>query len=279
MQPRHPLVPSLHCGESADDLESSWEDATDGGAAAPPPPPPPAAVADDSHRPISDILAAEASHLPEPGYSDRFLDGGSLDAAARLDAVDWIFKVNAVHGFPPTTAFLSVNYLDRFVSSQLRPMGVSWTWRLVAVACLSVAAKMEETAAPPPEERMELLLMTALRWRMRPVTPFDFVGFFSGILSSGGTGAGPASDVILATQRVAQFIGQRPSAIAAAAVLFTGGAPAEEEGLSRLYEVVNKEEVEVCRRLMEEHFPDTSRLPREPNSPAASPPTKRRRFR
>lgn len=92
---------------------------------------------------------------------------------------------------------------------------MGWTWRLLAVACLSVAAKMEETAAPPPEElqrasaqfvflsaavrRMELFLMTVLRWRMRPVTPFDFVEFFAGLLSAGGAGA--ASDVILATQR------------------------------------------------------------------------------
>lgn len=67
--------------------------------------------------------------------------------------------------------------------------------QLLSVACLSVAAKMEETNAPllldlqisnpafvfDPRTvgRMELLLMSALRWRMRAVTPFDFISYFA----------------------------------------------------------------------------------------------------
>lgn len=63
--------------------------------------------------------------------------------------------------------------------------------QLLSVACVSVAAKMEETHVPSLLDlqildqryvfdphtvgRMELLLMTALGWRMRAITPFDFL--------------------------------------------------------------------------------------------------------
>lgn len=67
--------------------------------------------------------------------------------------------------------------------------------QLVAVACLSLAAKMEETSVPllvdlqiiepnrflfKPKtvQRMELLVMAALRWRLRAVTPFDFAHIY-----------------------------------------------------------------------------------------------------
>lgn len=63
--------------------------------------------------------------------------------------------------------------------------------QLLSVACVSVAAKMEESHVPllldlqlrdptyvfEPRtiQRMELLLAAALRWRLRAVTPFDFL--------------------------------------------------------------------------------------------------------
>lgn len=69
--------------------------------------------------------------------------------------------------------------------------------QLLSVACVSVAAKMEETHVPllmdlqaldcesrflfepPTVRRMELLLMSALQWRVHGITPFDFLPFFS----------------------------------------------------------------------------------------------------
>lgn len=61
---------------------------------------------------------------------------------------------------------------------------------------------------PRTVRRMELLLMSALRWRMRSVTPFDFVDHFAALLDAdcpGGEDYAPlfccASDLILAAHR------------------------------------------------------------------------------
>ncbi|KAF5752168.1 putative cyclin d [Tripterygium wilfordii] len=63
--------------------------------------------------------------------------------------------------------------------------------QLVVVTCLSLAAKVEETEVPllldfqvmetkyvfEPKmiQRMELLVLSALKWKMHPVTPLSFV--------------------------------------------------------------------------------------------------------
>jgi cyclin D5 len=67
-----------------------------------------------------------------------------------------------------------------------------WAIRLLSVACLSLAAKMEEVKVPMLSEfplqdynfgsrviqRMELLVLSTLEWRMCSISPFDFLHFF-----------------------------------------------------------------------------------------------------
>ncbi|PSS02686.1 Cyclin-D3-1 like [Actinidia chinensis var. chinensis] len=66
-----------------------------------------------------------------------------------------------------------------------------WMIQLLAVTCLSLAAKVEETQVPllldlqvedtkyvfeaKTIQRMELLVLSALQWRMNPVTPISFL--------------------------------------------------------------------------------------------------------
>lgn len=68
----------------------------------------------------------------------------------------------------------------------------SWVLRLLSIACLSLAAKIEECIVPllsqyQSEEckfdsstiqRMELLVLSTLEWRMSSVTPFAYLGYF-----------------------------------------------------------------------------------------------------
>lgn len=80
--------------------------------------------------------------------------------------------------------------------------GKGWPLQLSSVACLSLAAKMEEISVPllldlqikeptfifKPKtiQRMELMVLATLKWRLRLITPFDFVHNFISKLSSFG---------------------------------------------------------------------------------------------
>lgn len=69
-------------------------------------------------------------------------------AESRREAVAWILKVVAHFSFSALTAVLAVNYLDRFLFSFQFQGDKPWMTQLVAVSCLSLAAKVEETQVP-----------------------------------------------------------------------------------------------------------------------------------
>ncbi|KAE9613047.1 hypothetical protein Lal_00027756 [Lupinus albus] len=112
------------------------------------------------------------------------------DAPRRYDAVLWISKVSLIYGFTALTTVLAVNYFDRFITTLRFQMDKPWMTQLTAVACLSLAAKMEETHVPllldlqvgesrfvfeaKSIQRMELLVLSTLKWRMNPVTSISF---------------------------------------------------------------------------------------------------------
>nr|AAS48460.1 cyclin D3-2 [Euphorbia esula] len=119
----------------------------------------------------------------------NFSSDGSL-MVARKEAIDWILRVKGFYGFNALSCVLAVNYFDRFISSLVFTRDKPWMGQLAAVACLSLAAKMEETQVPllldlQVEEskyvfeaktikRMELLVLSTLQWRMNPVTPICY---------------------------------------------------------------------------------------------------------
>ncbi|XP_050388103.1 cyclin-D5-1 isoform X2 [Argentina anserina] len=112
--------------------------------------------------------------------------------AARLDSIDWIFNASAEFGFRLQTAYLSIAYYDRFLSKRSIDDGQLWAFRLLSVACLSLAAKMEEIKVPSLSEfqvqdydfesrtiqRMELLVLSTLEWKLGLITPFPYLHNF-----------------------------------------------------------------------------------------------------
>lgn len=142
--------------------------------------------------------------------------------------------------------------------------GKSWAIQLLSVACLSLAVKMEERKVPSLSQfrakdytfewqviqRMELLVLNTLEWRMSSVTPFAYLHYFSTKFnnkSRPNTVLSRAAELILETTKgklqgfngnfsisissfdetfceivvyaELNFMKHRPSAIAAAAVL------------------------------------------------------------
>eukprot|EP01018_Ginkgo_biloba_P005753 Gb_37608 [translate_table: standard] len=184
------------------------------------------------------LVEKECHHMPQEGYLQRFRNR-TLDVSIRQDAISWILKVHAYYNFGPLTAYLSINCLDRFLSSYQLPQGKAWMLQLLSVACLSLAAKMEETFVPllldlqvgdakfvfeaRTIQRMELLVLSTLKWRLRSITPFSFLDHF--VHKAGSNQPPPRAliarsiELILGTSRVIDFLDHRPSAIAAAAVM------------------------------------------------------------
>lgn len=109
----------------------------------------------------------------------------------RRRAIEWMLKVKAYFGFSCLTTFLAINYLDRFLCSFEVDNNKPWMMHITAVSCLFLAAKIEETKVPTlldiqvvnskymfeakTIQKMELFVMSTLRWRMNPVTPFSFL--------------------------------------------------------------------------------------------------------
>ncbi|KAJ4714734.1 cyclin-D5-1-like [Melia azedarach] len=194
---------------------------------------------------------------------------------ARLDAIEWIFNTRATFGFQHRTAYLSVDYFDRFLSKRCIDDGKLWAIRLLSVACLSLAAKMEECKVPALSEfrvedfdfeskviqRMELLVLCTLEWKMGSITPFAFLHHF---ISKFCGECRPkelvsrAVELIMTITKEINLMHYRPSFIAAAAVLAAFDGQLTRETMEVKMNVISAlgsleiEHVYFCYNLMHE---------------------------
>ncbi|KAD5960942.1 hypothetical protein R6Q59_013962 [Mikania micrantha] len=156
---------------------------------------------------------------------------------ARLDAVNWIFSTREILGFHFRTAYLSLTYFDRFNSKRAIDNGKEWAIQLLGVACLSLAAKMEEQTVPSLYhyraqgynfessviQRMELMVLATLEWKLYCITPFVYLHhFFSKICDEHKCNEFLISKAIrhiLDFSKEVNLMDHRPSVVAVAAVL------------------------------------------------------------
>uniref|UniRef100_A0ACD5X679 Uncharacterized protein n=1 Tax=Avena sativa TaxID=4498 RepID=A0ACD5X679_AVESA len=190
-----------------------------------------------------------SSSSPESSYSSSSADESALSMAsadwfqcARRATVKWILETRGHFGFRERTAYVAIAYFDRFSRRRCVDRSVMpWAARLLAIACVSLAAKMDEYQAPALSDfsagsdyefccdsirRMELLVLSTLDWRMGAVTPFDYLPCLSSRLrrgNGGGSGGGlvavKAGALIFSAAEVGSVLDYRPSAVAVAAVL------------------------------------------------------------
>ncbi|XP_044511638.1 cyclin-D4-1-like [Mangifera indica] len=221
------------------------------------------------------MLEKECQHLPNGDYLKR-LQIGDLDLVARKEAVNWIVKVNAHFGFGPLCAYLSINYLDRFLSAYELPKGKAWMMQLLSVACLSLAAKMEETQVPScldlqvgeskflfearTIKRMELLVLSTLRWRMQAITPFSYIDYFIRKISDGDqiqlrTLCLSSIQLIISTIKGIELLEFKPSEVAAAVAIYVTGETKTvdtKKAISLLTQYVNKERIVECVKIVQD---------------------------
>ncbi|KAL5198126.1 hypothetical protein ABZP36_001638 [Zizania latifolia] len=221
--------------------------------------------------PIACLLDAEGHHAPSVS---------AAASAARREAAGFIFKVRYDGGLDvhPLVAYLALNYVDRFLSKRQLPCAHKpWAPRLLAISCLSLAAKMQRAAAISIADiqrgedfvfdeatirRMERMVLGALEWRARSVTPLAFLGFFlsacfpqprhPALLASIKA---RAVDLLLRVQpevKMAEFL---PSVAAAAALIAAAGEvagvylPALEAAVAAC-PFVNSERLRECGEVM-----------------------------
>ncbi|CAM8992772.1 unnamed protein product [Rhodiola kirilowii] len=212
--------------------------------------------------------------------SDGCLEKSSnWDVAAHLDAVNWMSNVRALFGFQFSTVYLAMTYFDQFISVRPIDNGKHWAIRLISIACLSVAAKMEEFHVPVLSDypsgdymfensaiqRVELSVLSTLEWKMAPVMPFVYFGYFSDKLCVDCESKPKNQLFVKATQLVMDMLLQgtnlmscRPSSIAAAAILvaldfqLTDKALEAKLGLIQLSRPLKNEEVLSLYSVMEE---------------------------
>nr|CAB3483274.1 unnamed protein product [Digitaria exilis] len=241
---------------------------------------------------VAGLVEREEEHMPRSDYGERLRRAGAgVDLCVRREAVDWIWKVYAYFNFGPVTAYLAVNYLDRFLSWYELPEGKDWMTQLLSVVCLSLAAKIEETFVPPSldvqvgdsryefeaktVQRMELLVLSSLNWRMQAVTPFSYLDYFLNKLNGGikapTSWLFQSAELILCIARGTGCIGFRPSEIAAAVAAIVVGEAAVE-GIENACAHVNKERVLRCQDAIQSMAsPAINTVPPKSASGRASP--------
>ncbi|CAN7082267.1 unnamed protein product [Brassica oleracea var. botrytis] len=160
-------------------------------------------------------------------------------ATDRKEAVGWILRVNARYGFSTLAAVLAITYLDKFICSYSLQRDKPWMLQLVSVACLSLAAKVEEVHVPllldfqveetkyvfeaKTIQRMELLLLSTLQWKMHLVTPLSFLDHIIRRLglknNSHWDFLNRCHRLILSVISDSRFVGYLPAVVAAATMM------------------------------------------------------------
>ncbi|XP_057783857.1 cyclin-D4-2-like [Salvia miltiorrhiza] len=228
---------------------------------------------------IGYMLEREREHLPRDDYLAR-LRNGELDVGLRREALDWMFKACAHFSFGELCLYSAISYFDRFLSIYELPLSSSekgsknWAVQLVAVACLSLAAKIEEVNVPStldlqagvPKllfegktiQRMEILVLNSLNWKIKAYTPCNFIDYYLRKMNEGGEPLGLVISrslrLIMSTIEGIEFLEFKPSEIAAAVAMCVSGemqAMDIDKALSCLIGV-EKERVVKCLEIIQD---------------------------
>lgn len=205
------------------------------------------------------------------------LDSNSSLVRARREGVDWMLKVSSHYNFSAFTAVLAVNCLDRFLFHFQCQREKLWMTQLAAVACLSIAAKVEETQVPllldlqvedarfvfeaKTIQRMEILVLSTLQWKMNPVTPLSFLDYIARRIGLKGSLCfeffRKSESLLLSTLYDSRFMCYLPSVLAMSIMLHAmdGLVPLcsiRVESLNQLLNGIDKGKVGECCRMIRE---------------------------
>ncbi|XP_022753455.1 cyclin-A1-1-like [Durio zibethinus] len=93
------------------------------------------------------LRASEVKKRPSTDFMERIQK--DINSNMRAILIDWLVEVAEEYRLVPDTLYLTVNYIDRYLSGNMMNRQ---RLQLLGVACMMIAAKYEEICAPQVEE-------------------------------------------------------------------------------------------------------------------------------
>ncbi|XP_043698812.1 cyclin-A1-4-like isoform X2 [Telopea speciosissima] len=93
------------------------------------------------------LRASETKKRPSTNFMEEVQK--DVNASMRAILIDWLVEVAEEYRLVPDTLYLTVNYIDRYLSGNVMNRQ---RLQLLGVACMMIAAKYEEICAPQVEE-------------------------------------------------------------------------------------------------------------------------------
>ncbi|KAL1362944.1 hypothetical protein HN51_011145 [Arachis hypogaea] len=225
---------------------------------------------------VASLFHIESQHTPSHTYFHS-LKASNFNISVRRELISLISKFSC--SLDPLVSYLSINYLDRFLSNHGIPKQKAWALRLLAISCISLASKMIKPGYSAIDtqallmndggiifetqtmQRMEGLILGALEWRMRSITPFSFLTFFITLICvkhpMEQVLKKRVAEIIFKSQGEIKLLEFKPSIIAASALLCASHElfPFQYQSFSAaisncLY--VNKENMVKCYNVIQE---------------------------
>ncbi|XVF36968.1 hypothetical protein REPUB_Repub19eG0104500 [Reevesia pubescens] len=134
------------------------------------------------------LRASEVKKRPSTDFMERIQK--DINSNMRSILIDWLVEVAEEYRLVPDTLYLTVNYIDRYLSGNMMNRQ---RLQLLGVACMMIAAKYEEICAPQVEEfcyitdntyfkeevlEMESSVLNYLKFEMTAPTPKCFLRRF-----------------------------------------------------------------------------------------------------
>eukprot|EP00257_Ricinus_communis_P019756 XP_015578838.1 cyclin-D3-3 [Ricinus communis] len=190
--------------------------------------------------------------------------------ALRQNVAFFLAEFTNIHYLDLFVPYIAMNYFDRFISGNnklptFKNKDFNYRWRILALCCLCLAWKMRRQSFRVKKLlqvrtdlgiygddilKVEILIVRALNWRLRSITPLCFVQYFWSLVAHPAIKSN-AKEIIVQSQGDIRFTQYNPSVIAASAVLVSYyNEPACRQKLIGGNIKLDQRQLEDCTKMM-----------------------------
>ena len=149
-------------------------------------------VKNELHTSLQEKAQKPCPEIKLPASKNILKKHPDLTPKMRAILIDWMIEVSEVHLMHRQTFYLSVNYLDEFLTLSKLPIERK-NLQLLGITCLFIAAKLEEIYPPKIVDLaflsdgacevkdillMEVTVLTTLQWHLHSTTALDWINLY-----------------------------------------------------------------------------------------------------